>query len=53
MTRLGMDVGSVSTVVCNADGEFLYDEPSVLLYRRSDGRGGRITVGRGAAELIG
>ena len=53
MTRLGMDVGSVSTVVCNADGEFLYDEPSVLLHRRSAGRGDRITIGRAAAELIG
>jgi len=53
MARLGMDVGSVSTVVCNADGEFLYDEPSVLLYRRSAARGERVTVGRAAAELIG
>jgi rod shape-determining protein MreB and related proteins len=53
MTRLGMDVGSASTVVCNADGEFLYDEPSVLLYRRSTGRGEQLTIGRAAAELIG
>jgi rod shape-determining protein MreB and related proteins len=53
MTRLGMDVGSVSTVVCSADGEFLYDEPSVLLHQRSGGGGERITIGRAAAELIG
>jgi len=53
MTRLGMDVGSVSTVVCNAEGEFLYDEPSVLLHQRSGGRGEHITIGRAAAELIG
>src|SRR5689334_13961376 len=53
MTRLGMDVGSVSTVVCNADGDFLYDEPSVLLHQRSGSRGEHITIGRAAAELIG
>lgn len=48
-----MDVGTVSTVVCNAEGELVFDEPSVLLHQRTDGRGRRVTIGREAADLIG
>jgi rod shape-determining protein MreB len=53
LTRLGMDVGTVSTVVCDADGELLFDEPSILLHQRTGGRGQRIAVGREAADLVG
>ncbi|GAA4552752.1 rod shape-determining protein [Pseudonocardia xishanensis] len=48
MARFGLDVGSSSTVVADAGGGFLLDEPSVMLRLP---RGGGTVIGREAAEL--
>lgn len=54
MSDFGIDLGTANTVVFDATQEIVFDEPSVLLRRRADGRGGRvIAVGREAADLLG
>ncbi|MFR9802981.1 rod shape-determining protein [Pseudonocardia sp. RS010] len=49
MARFGMDVGTGTTVLYDAEGGFQYDEPSVML-GRPHGQG--VSVGREAAELV-
>ncbi len=54
MSDFGIDLGTANTVVYDAAQEVVFDEPSVLLRRRADGRGGRVVaVGREAADLLG
>ncbi|MCW0216629.1 MAG: rod shape-determining protein [Pseudonocardia sp.] len=48
MARFGLDIGTSATVVAEATGGFLLDEPSVMLDLP---RGGGTVVGREAAEL--
>ncbi|WP_233899507.1 rod shape-determining protein [Pseudonocardia dioxanivorans] len=49
MARLGLDIGSCSTVVWDTAGGFLLDEPSVML---DIPHGGGTEIGCGAAELV-
>lgn len=50
----GIDLGTATTVVSDARRGIVYDEPSVLLLRRSNGRRERVfAVGQEAADLLG
>jgi rod shape-determining protein MreB len=54
VSDFGIDLGTANTVVYDSAQEVVFDEPSVLLRRRGGGRrGGIVTVGREAAELLG
>jgi rod shape-determining protein MreB len=54
VSDFGIDLGTANTVVYDSAQEVVFDEPSVLLRRRGSGRrGGIVTVGREAAELLG
>jgi len=51
---LGIDLGTSNTVVSDLRRGIIYDEPSVLLLRRSNGRRDRVfAVGSEAADLLG
>jgi len=51
---LGIDLGTSNTVVSDVRRGIIYDEPSVLLLRRGNGRRDRVfAVGREAADLLG
>lgn len=51
---LGIDLGTSNTVVSDVRRGIIYDEPSVLLLRRGNGRRERVfAVGSEAADLLG
>jgi rod shape-determining protein MreB len=52
VTDFGIDLGTANTVVYDSAQQVVFDEPSVLLRRRTR-RGGIVAVGREAAELLG
>jgi rod shape-determining protein MreB len=54
VSDFGIDLGTANTVVYDSVQEVVFDEPSVMLRRRTGGRhGGIVAVGREAAELLG
>jgi rod shape-determining protein MreB len=54
VSDFGIDLGTANTVVYDVAQEVVFDEPSVLLRRRTGGRRGRVVaVGREASELLG
>lgn len=51
---IGIDLGTVNTVVCDDEQGIVYDQPSVVLRRGRGGRrGGILAVGGEAAGLLG
>jgi rod shape-determining protein MreB len=52
--ELGIDLGTANTVVSDVRRGIVFDEPSVMLLRRGNGRRERVfAVGREAADLLG
>ena len=55
MSDFGIDLGTANTVVYDGADEVVFDEPSVLLWRGTNGRRGAgiVAVGQEAADLLG